>query len=226
METKEYGKFKFLKTNRTLKESNVKKIQESIQEWGYIPGRPILVDEDFNIVDGQHRFEALKNLDLSIHYEVIKGNVIAKTMALNSRQSPWQIKDYVKSYSDQNIDCYRRMWKFEEKYKLGMSNTITLCMGSKKSPSNSIRKGILFLFEEQSDEIADYLMSVEKLPFYKTDKFVKSIFIAYKKLDEKHMSILRTNILKVPRCASVSDYLIAFENIINYKKRGSSLVKL
>jgi hypothetical protein len=58
METRDYSKFKFLKTNR-INNGTVVKITKSIKEWGVIPGRPVLVDGMYNI-DGQHRFNALK----------------------------------------------------------------------------------------------------------------------------------------------------------------------
>ncbi len=83
METRDYSKFKFLKTNREINRANVEKIKASIREWGIIPGRPTLVDGDYNIIDGQHRFLAIKELGHPVPYEVIGGDTIGKTMTLN-----------------------------------------------------------------------------------------------------------------------------------------------
>jgi len=225
METKDYSKFKLLSSNREVKDSVVKKIIASIKEWGVIPGRPVLVDKDFNVVDGQHRLEALKVLNLPVQYEVIEGDIIAKTMALNSSQAQWQLIDYIKSFADQGVDCYRKLLKFEEKYKFGITSTINLTIQG-KIKSSDIRKGKIFDVQNDSDLIAEYILSLEKLPFYKTKDFIRAIIILYKKANPAQLNIIRNNILKVPRFANSSDYITAFENIINYKKRGSNIIKL
>jgi len=152
METRDYSKFKFLKTNREISESTVKKIIASIKEWGIIPGRPVLVDGDYNIIDGQHRFMAIKSLGHPIPYEVISGDVIAKTMALNSNQAQWKLIDYINSYSEQGIECYRKFLKFEEKYKFGISSSLLICF--MKQSGIDIRKGKELKFIDEAEEIA------------------------------------------------------------------------
>jgi len=225
METKEYNKFKFLKENRVITPATVKKIEASIKEWGVIPGRPILIDNFFNIIDGQHRFTALRNLDLPISYEVITGDVIAKTMALNSSQSQWKVIDYIKSYSDQNIDCYRRLLKFEEKYQFGTSASIAIFTGTALK-SSALRSGKVFEPYAHAEEIAEYILSLNQISFYKTKDFISAVISLHKKASAKQLEVIQQNILRLPRCAKTTDYLTAFENILNYKKRGNNIIKL
>ena len=225
MDTKEYSKFKFLKENRTINPTTVKKIEQSLKDWGVIPGRPILVDNFFNIIDGQHRFHALKNLELPISYEIITGDVIAKTMALNSSQSQWKLIDYIKSYADQNIDCYRRLLKFEEKYKFGVSASVKI-FAEVDLKGTKIKKGGEFEVNPRADEIAEYILTLNQLSFYSTRDFIVGVLSLHKKASAKQLEIIRDNILKTPRCGSVADYITAFENILNYKKRGRNVIKL
>lgn len=71
--TKDYSIFNFLESNRAVNQNQVKKIVKSIQEKGYYPV-PILVDDNYSIIDGQHRFTAVEQLNLPVYY--IKGAFI------------------------------------------------------------------------------------------------------------------------------------------------------
>jgi hypothetical protein len=68
--TKDYSKFSIDDAyNRDVNENIVKKIKASIKDCGD-KGHvfPIVVDDKFRIIDGQHRFKARKELGLSIYY--------------------------------------------------------------------------------------------------------------------------------------------------------------
>jgi hypothetical protein len=220
METKDYLKFKFLKTNRIISETNVRKIKDSIREFGIIPGRPILVDENHNIIDGQHRFIAIKELGLTVTYEIIEGDTIAKTMALNSNQSQWQLIDFVRSYAEQGNDNYRKLLKFEEKYKIGFVPSLYLFFGVKYKGSE-IKKGKHFEIQENAEEIAEYLKSLDSIPFRYQKSFVIAVINLFKKTKESHREIIRLNILKIPHFFNTRDYTSAFENILNQKKKNN-----
>lgn len=225
METRDYSKFKFLSENREIKKANVEKIKASVKEWGIIPGRPILIDGDGNIVDGQHRFIAYKELGRPIPYEVINGNVIQKTMALNSNQTQWKLQDYINSYAEQGIDCYRKLVKFEEKYKFGISASMYICFGF-KATSTGIRNGKQFLYLDDAEGMALFIESIKGVSYSRTKRFIYAMIVLYAKTTFKQRELVKANILSVPQFAKVSDYLIAFENIINYKKRGENRIKL
>lgn len=220
METKDYSKFAFLRANRKINKNNVEKIKASYREWGVIPGRPILIDNDFNIIDGQHRFLALKDLGFPVPYEVIGGDVIGKTMALNSNQEHWQLIDFAKSYAEQGMDSYRKLLKFEEKNKFGFTNSLHLCFGF-KAKSYDIKKGRNFEFQEIAHEIADYIHNLDDVTFKTTKAFVYAVYVLFNKADLEQRTIIRNNILKVPKGTHANDYRTAFENILNHKKKNN-----
>ena len=225
MESKDYSRFKIIKENRGIKQSTVNKIVVSIKQFGFIPGRPVLVDRDFNVIDGQHRFFALKQLNMSIPYEIIDGDVIAKTMMLNSSQSQWSLKDYINSYASQDIFCYIRLIRFEQKYKLGYSNNITINIEN-KIKTKDIRLGKEFIINEKSDDIANFLYDCNSVPFWKNSEFVKAITGLFRKANTEQLNIIKKNILKVPRCSNITQYYTVFENILNYKKRSVNIIYL
>jgi len=67
-ETKEYDMFNFLESNREINSSTVKKLVKSIKDKGLQV--PIVVNDDRDIVDGQHRFIALRQLGYAVPYIV------------------------------------------------------------------------------------------------------------------------------------------------------------
>lgn len=59
--TNNYDMFKRLEGNRFVDPKKVNKLKKSINEVGYI-SNPIIVNEKMEVIDGQHRLEALKEL--------------------------------------------------------------------------------------------------------------------------------------------------------------------
>jgi hypothetical protein len=220
METRDYSKFKFLNTNREINLKNVEKIKASVREFGIIPGRPVLIDGDGHIIDGQHRFVAFKELSHPIPYEVIGGDTISKAMALNSNQSQWQMIDYVKSYANQGNDNYRKLLKFNDKYKLGIIPSLFICFGTNYK-SADVKKGKDYGFSQDAEQIAEYIDSLDDVPFKKSKSFVFAIINLYKKTKPEQREVIRQNILRVHNFSNTKDYTNAFENILNHKKKNN-----
>jgi ParB-like chromosome segregation protein Spo0J len=62
-ETRDYGMFKRLKGNRDITTNRVAIIKASIENIGYI-SNPIICNENMEIIDGQGRYEACKELEI------------------------------------------------------------------------------------------------------------------------------------------------------------------
>ena len=64
-----YDEFRTLNANRNVSENHVKQIKAAIETVGNLTEVvPIIVNENKEIIDGQHRFEACKELGLPIFY--------------------------------------------------------------------------------------------------------------------------------------------------------------
>ena len=64
--SRNYNMFKFKDGNRDLNYINVNKMEESLKKHGWVT--PIVVDNNYYIIDGQHRFQAAKNLGMPIAF--------------------------------------------------------------------------------------------------------------------------------------------------------------
>lgn len=225
MKTTNYSKFLFSKENREIKTKTVVAIKESMLKFGFIPGRPVLVTKEWVIVDGQHRFLAARDLGISVEFEVIEGDHVDKMILLNSTQCNWSLEDYVNSYANQNIDCYRKLLKFKEKYDLNLSSAITILFNSGVRPAD-IKKGEVIKINPNADRIAEYILNCNTISYNKDNKFVRAVVSVYDKLTRPQLSKLRSRLLIVPKLSNTTDFITAFENIINKGKRGDYKVKL
>ena len=70
-QTTDYDRFTFIEGNRDICHLHLNRLIQSMQE-KCIPV-PILVNEKYEIVDGQHRWSAVKHLGLTLYYHVEKG---------------------------------------------------------------------------------------------------------------------------------------------------------
>ena len=104
----DYSKFRMLNGNRKISERRVKQIGMSIDNVGYVMN-PIVVNELFEIIDGQGRFMALKERGLPIQYVVAEGARVEECRALNMQQSNWKVEDFIESYKDEGLLPYQWM---------------------------------------------------------------------------------------------------------------------
>lgn len=100
--------FKFMDNNRIVDRNNVAKIQESILTYGFL-NQPILVSKDFQIIDGQHRYEAWRQMDKATRPEIkfiieTSDNDIEHLCKLTNLVSKsWKDIDFVRFYANSSI---------------------------------------------------------------------------------------------------------------------------
>lgn len=104
-ETRNYDMFKKLLGNRDVTEQRVEKIKASIQNVGYVLN-PCVINGNNEVIDGQGRIEALKQLELPVHYVIDKNAGLEQCVQLNINGTPWKTRDYVESYAQQGINDY------------------------------------------------------------------------------------------------------------------------
>lgn len=217
MESTNYDQFSFYDDNRIISNGHVQSLIGSINEIGYIKGSSILVDKNYKIIDGQHRFLACQELDLPIHYEVVdlKVDYHKVMIALNKSQSNWKVIDYVRLHAKNHIECYIRLLQFENKFKLGISNSICIVFNGSGN-SKKIRSGENIPLNKQREEIAEFILSCKNyLPFWRSSKFVMSIVELYKRAPKEDIAKLEERAMIIKQQANMSSYLQMYENMIN-----------
>ena len=101
-ESYDYGIFNYRETNRDLDHPRVKRIADNILEKGLLFA-PIIVNENMEVVDGQHRLAALKYLEsinrpYPVLFSIQPGYTNAQMISFNKNLDKWKKRDYLKHY--------------------------------------------------------------------------------------------------------------------------------
>lgn len=94
--TTTYQAFKPIDGNRYVNQLHLKRLKKSMQE-NYLY-TIIVVNERMEIIDGQHRFECAKELNLPLNYVVCKGYGLNEVHTLNQNSKVWSSEDYLDGY--------------------------------------------------------------------------------------------------------------------------------
>ena len=128
--TKDWKNLKFLEDNRDIDDGAVKRLAESIKKFGQL--QPIVINEKWEVIEGQHRVRACKLLGIPVLYVISEGATIKEVILMNNIQRGWLNRDYLKCFchlNHKNHDEYRKMKTFFEDYGLNFSVSINLLAG-------------------------------------------------------------------------------------------------
>lgn len=160
--TTDYGMFKRLEGNRTVPETRVRKIIKSIESVGYVQS-PLCVNENYEVIDGQGRLEALKRLGLPVDYFIVKNVGIDECIALNIYQTNWSMNDYINSYAESGNNSYIYLQQlikaFPEMSLRVIHNAIT---GKAESGNLAIKSGSYSCTSEDYDKAGKILRYEER----------------------------------------------------------------
>ncbi len=156
MKTKNYEMFKFRSDNRAvISEAHVNKIAESIRERNLLEFRPICVNGDMEIIDGQNRLLAAKKLGVEIYYEVVKSLTGADMLHLNINKQ-WGTLDFLNYYVKNGYEHYQKFDKFMRDNNLNMKVAITIQCGKSHDALHKFKIGKFeFVDDGASTEILD-----------------------------------------------------------------------
>ena len=156
--TTDYSIFKVLHANRDVNDPHVLRVKESIEAHPeLLPVQPIVVNEHMEVVDGQHRLDAVKMLRMPAFYVVSPGTTITEARLLNVTNRAWKAEDYAKSYADTGNIHYINYQKLRDEYGVGHSIIISTAYGDSSGAYAAFKRGEF--------EIADIDLVTERLKF-------------------------------------------------------------
>ena len=223
--TKNYELFKIHRANRQINKNHVKSIKKSMQKKFLIS--PIIVNEKLEIIDGQHRLIASKDLGLPVYYFINNNYSINEMQRLNAINKNWIPIDYLNTGVELNNQNYIDYKRFKKKY--GFSHDINLTLLTDNSTNNNLHKFKEGIFKVKNYELACeyadliYLIS----PYYKEFKrrrFISAIlFLLKHKQDvfsmQEFIKKLKSRPNSLQNCISMRQYLELIEEIYNYRRQ-------
>lgn len=233
--TKDYNKFCFSEKNRDIVEKDVNNLISSMEEFGntsIITCRE--VKEGYEILNGQHRLEALKRLGLEVHAHIID-NKEDVMIALNRNQSNWKPQDYLKYGVNSGIEDYIKLdLYYTKEYKVFSLIALIEVFGTESDNGSTYQFKKLNWKMEDEEMGKDILDTIQKLyhiygfKSYNETKFVR----AFSRLFQLEGFSCSRLMEKIKGCssylsqqASMSGYYQALNKIYNYntQERGSKV---
>lgn len=237
-ETTNYDMFKKHMSNAPLEETNVLRVIRSIQAKNLLKYKPILVDSEFRVIDGQHRLEAAKRLEIPIFYEQNE-MLTTQDMRLLNEARVWRREYYLDHFCQEGYPEYIKLKEFMRETDLSLSGAlavlgITTNSNQKSSRGKNTFKHGLFEFpnEEQRSHSIEVLSKINRFiefyynkltgnkQFLRNPVFHRSmyLFLSIKRVDfEVLMNKAQYKLDLLRPCSKVSSYITIFKAIYNWK---------
>lgn len=243
LKTREYHKFSMLAGNRKVNPAHVRRLEKSMAVRYLIS--PIIINEFYQIIDGQHRFHVCKKLQLPVYYIIVTGYGLNEVQILNTNASNWKKVDYLNAYCDLKYPEYLKFRQFMQQFPefgfqacemLLANKTIVRTSEARKEyrTDGNVKGQVMFRTFADGDFVCvDYEYSCElaknilMLKPY-TTAFNRKAFIAamvqlFKSEQYDHEEFLG-KLAQQPTalvdCVNVSQYKSLIEEIYNYKRKN------
>lgn len=213
LKTTDYSLFKKVKGNRTVNRANLNAIVTSMEQQQLIT--PIMINEKYEIIDGQHRFEACKTLKLPVYFYVVNGYGTDEIKRCNTTGMKWNKGAFLESYMEQEYENYILFNDLLVSYNITISLAIKLLAHFQNKTSQLVslhfEQGELSL--DGFEDVVCFLDKLEDFKFfpqYKTDKFVTAFLRLVNHPEYEHskmLSKLATHGDKLKKSMTQDEYL-------------------
>ena len=200
MVTNCYDYFKVIEGNRNIDEAKVRKLMESMKEKQLVI--PVLVNENYEIIDGQHRFTASSRLGLPIYYIIVKGYGIEEVKKANLIATTWNLDAFLNLYCSNEKEDYLLFNTFVDEYKMSIYSLLGVCSQLSGISLKKIQadfKAGEFKFNGIEEKIFDMLDSLAMFDDYKNKRnssFLKAYATLYSR-EEFDVSIMSEQMNKL-----------------------------
>lgn len=233
-ETTDYDQFKIINGNRSVNEIHLERLKKSFAD-NYLLS-PIIVNEKFEIIDGQHRFQAAKELELPVYYLAVTGFGLKEIQIYNTNSTNWKKIDFLHMFCDLGKEPYIKFKEFMERFPYfgllacermlrNRSGNMTEQVGGRKVQKDYFEDGHLIIEDwDQGIDIAEKLIQIK--PYYKG--FARATFVSCMISLLKHenfhfdkfMEKLELQPNSLVHCNKVADYKLLIEDIYNFRARN------
>lgn len=234
--TKDYSIFKKHENNRAIDPFNLKKIVASLKIQNLLEFRPILIDANYRIIDGQHRLEAAKQLELEVYYQVNQESTHEDIVLLNSNQKKWLQEDYVNYYISRGNLEYKKLKDYAIQKGLPIAEVLSMTKWKSTEQSSEVRVGTykfpdadyLSTMNITLDKLSDIIRILDKYilsnkKFISGRKFKRALLAFLKNPEVDFQTFLSKITLKVDvvkACADTYAYYNMFKDIYNWKNQN------
>jgi hypothetical protein len=244
LKTNDYHLFSFISGNRKVNLAHAKRLEKSFSRRQLVS--PIIVNEHYQIIDGQHRFKVCEKLKLPIHYIVVDGYGLDEVQILNTNSSNWKRTDYLNAYCDLGFTEYLKFRRFMQQYPMFGFQVVEMMLSNKtitgkatssidlKTSTNKSGSMYQRTFEEGEFKCVDYeysclmaerLLQVKNFApnIFSRRGFVAAVIVLLKNTSfdwDEFMKKLSQQPTALAECVNVTQYRSLIEEIYNWKRQN------
>lgn len=228
--TTDYKIFKGIQGNRDLYPNHIEKLRAAIKQKNLLPYIPLLLNENMQVIDGQHRLEAARLEKLPVTYIVIPGLRLEDVMNLNVNSKSWTTMDFVDAWIKSGKPDYQVMKDIAVKNHMALSTVANLLMmgagvalGGGRA-NDAVRNGTFVVkYLEFTNMVLDQINDLIKYCDFdpkKERKFVKTI-AKLNMLDNFDFATLLAKLrysgIKIEQRSSLRYFILEIEDIYNWR---------
>ncbi len=233
-----YDAFKFYSCNRAISPVHVNRLLVDSTFQIKYRLNPITVDKDMRIIDGQHRFTAIKMLGLPVYYIIDKDGNENDIKLRNSQQTQWDNNDFLYFHANY-IEDYKILYDLAQKHKIRSSILFSalekICGESNRGKLSRKFKEGSFRFLVNKEKFIEFIdlyipeikkcviyRGIEKAKTYKSNVVVSGFahhFITNRKIFDKALSKICTSSYIFPFCGNFEEGRFCVEKLANFKEK-------
>lgn len=218
--TNDYDKFQFYEKNREIDYNHCeKKIQESLLLHGWLKAFPMIVDKDYQIRDGQHRFIAARKLGIDIPVVFVDKFDDEDMFGINNASKRWTYKDFLHYHKQKGDKNATILYDLLKEYKLSVRFIFELAHLNFHMVTMSEAKFRDFNRRELENKIALINEIVDKIKI-KSERLQCALITLVEHPQYNHkrfLDKLSYQLDRVHRCNTVAAYIEMFQDIYNYR---------
>lgn len=233
-ETKDYDRFKIIKTNRDLDKKHVTKLKGMIRKGDKL--QPANISPDDFVQDGQHRLQAAKEENAPFRYYIGEKLTAEQIAAMNNTTKRWVNDDYAKAYAKVGNENYKVYKAFRTRFPdISHACAIILLQNSScrsQKSERDFREGHFVVENEtKAIKLANKLMEIkEHTDVYSRVNFILAILRIMETIKgfdiDRLISKLNYKANLVRDYAQRDDFIRVLEQVYNWKEPAENKLRL
>lgn len=152
------------KENREINYNKVASLKSKLIE----NGRqivPIICNKEMEVIDGQHRLAALKELGWEVMYYVDEAVTVNDLISINNTQKNWGLMDFIHFYASTGNETYKTIEKLTQEYDEFPLKVVLSAIAEKYINERQIKAGTLNFSDEEIEkgkECLEYLKNINR----------------------------------------------------------------
>jgi hypothetical protein len=220
--TKDYDKFELVQGNRTVSASHLRTLIQSFDANPELAQtRPVLINKQFEVIDGQHRLAACRALGQPVYYMIAANLDINTARHLNATQRGWTLRQYLDSFVATGNTQYVQFAEMLEEFPIPLTAMMIYLSGHSRTHQRKSFKAGTFklskdktLGRERLEMLRDFSMHVD---FWSDDGLAMAFWDILRVPEYDHARMLnKLKTAQMQRQATKVDYLRELERVYNF----------